>query len=81
MEGEEQCSLDTNEPAPLLESDPGSDDTLDVPVIFHKAVFEALRLCCMQNPYPNVQKGEELGDLLYRYWRDIEGLHGLARST
>ena len=64
MEGEEQRSLDTYEPAPLLESDSGSDDTLHISVISYKAVFGALHLFFMQDPYRNVQKCEELEALL-----------------
>ncbi|KAF8422176.1 hypothetical protein EV426DRAFT_706320 [Tirmania nivea] len=82
-EEEEQCILDTYEPAPLHESDSEGDDTPDIPLVSYAAALEGLetlRLFRLQNPHVNAQIGEQLEALLYREKRDIEVLQGMARG-
>ena len=79
-EDEEQCILDTCEPAPLHESDSESDNTADIPVISYKAALDGLEGLSLF-PHLNAQKREQLEALLYREKQDIERLQGMARST
>ena len=81
---EEQRILDTYDPTPIQESDSDPDDIPVVPVISYKTALEgleALRLFRLQNPYVNLQKGEQLDAALYREKRDIEAMQGMARRT
>ena len=84
MEEEEQCVLDTYEPASLHESDSDAENFRDVPVIsckFRAALegLEFLHLFRPHNPHVNLKKGEQLEDLLYREKRGMESLQGMAR--
>ena len=52
-EQEEQCILDTYEPAPVYESEPDGDDIQDIAVLPYQTalkVLELLRLFRLQNP-------------------------------
>jgi len=78
-EYEEQCILDTYEPAPVYESDADVNDIQVVAVVAYQVAREVLEpfVSFVFKTLVNLQRGEQMEDLLYREKRDIEGLQGM----